>query len=277
MIELKDVEKYFGAHHVLRGINLKVEKGEVVAIIGPSGSGKSTLLRCINYLEKPAEGFIILNGKTIDFRHVTKHDILYMTRNTAMVFQQYNLFKNKTALGNVEEGLVVVQKKDKSAARDEALRRLDAVGLTDRVNYYPRQLSGGQQQRVAIARALALNPAVILFDEPTSALDPEMVGEVLEVIRGVTESGITTLIVTHEMNFAREVADRVIFLADGCIVEEGTPGSIFDNPQNSRTRQFLERVTGGGRSAPPPPAGENASIYGQDERPRAWIGEERSA
>ncbi|MDR3280445.1 MAG: amino acid ABC transporter ATP-binding protein [Synergistaceae bacterium] len=277
MIELKNVEKYFGAHHVLRDINLKVEKGEVVAIIGPSGSGKSTLLRCANYLEMPAEGFIALNGRTIDFRHVTKHDILYLTRNTAMVFQQYNLFKNKTALGNVEEGLVVVQKKDRSVARAEALRRLDAVGLTDRVNYYPRQLSGGQQQRVAIARALALNPAVILFDEPTSALDPEMVGEVLEVIRGVTESGITTLIVTHEMNFAREVADRVVFLDDGCIVEEGAPVSIFDNPRNSRTRQFLERVTGGGRSVLSPPAREDATVYERDRQPRAWLGEERSA
>lgn len=244
MIELKGIQKYFGNHHVLKGIDLEVQKGEVVVIIGPSGSGKSTFLRCINFLEKPTEGEIVLDGHHFDAKTIKKKDILYLTRNTAMVFQQYNLFKNKTALENVMEGLIIVQKKDKKQATEEALDQLTRVGLADRVNYYPRQLSGGQQQRVAIARALALNPKVMLFDEPTSALDPEMVGEVLSVIKSVTEAGLTTIIVTHEMSFAREVADRVIFMDGGYIVEQGTPSEVFDSPKNERTIKFLKNVSG---------------------------------
>lgn len=242
MIELKGIEKYFGENHVLKGIDLEVKKGEVVVIIGPSGSGKSTFLRCVNFLETPTKGEITLDGNHFEVTNVKKKDILYITRNTAMVFQQYNLFKNKTALENVMEGLIIVQKKDKEQAKKEAMTQLNRVGLSERVDYYPRQLSGGQQQRVAIARALALNPKVILFDEPTSALDPEMVGEVLSVIKSVTDIGVTTIIVTHEMSFAREVADKVIFMDEGQIIEQGTPEEIFNHPKNERTIQFLQRV-----------------------------------
>lgn len=243
MIKLKGIQKSFGKNHVLKGIDIEVKKGEVVVIIGPSGSGKSTFLRCINYLEKPTEGEITLDGQHFDAKSIKKKDILYLTRNTAMVFQQYNLFKNMTALENVMEGLVIVQKKDKERAKEEALNQLIRVGLEERVNYYPRQLSGGQQQRVAIARALALHPKVILFDEPTSALDPEMVGEVLSVIKSVTDIGITTIIVTHEMSFAREVADKVIFMDEGYIIEQGTPEEVFDFPKNERTIKFLHNVS----------------------------------
>ena len=243
MIELKGIQKYFGENHVLKGIDLEVKKGEVVVIIGPSGSGKSTFLRCVNFLETPSSGEITLDGNHFEVTNVKKKDILYITRNTAMVFQQYNLFKNKTALENVMEGLTIVQKKDKEQAKKEAMTQLNRVGLSERVDYYPRQLSGGQQQRVAIARALALNPKVILFDEPTSALDPEMVGEVLSVIKSVTDIGVTTIIVTHEMSFAREVADKVIFMDEGRIIEQGTPEEIFNHPKNERTIQFLQSVS----------------------------------
>lgn len=242
MIEVSSLHKSFHNNHVLKGIDLKVAKGEVVAVIGPSGSGKSTFLRCLNYLERPNSGTLRLGDLTINTEKPGKDQILALRRRTAMVFQQYNLLKNKTALENVMEGLIVVRRWEKQAARETAIRELARVGLADRLDYYPRQLSGGQQQRVGIARALALNPEVILFDEPTSALDPEMVGEVLHVIKKVAKEDRTLIIVSHEMSFVREVADRVIFMDGGVIVEQGTPEQIFQNAAEERTTQFLQRV-----------------------------------
>ncbi|KPU43294.1 L-cystine import ATP-binding protein TcyN [Oxobacter pfennigii] len=242
MIELKDIHKSFHKNEVLKGINLKVNKGDVFVIIGPSGSGKSTLLRCINYLEKPDKGIIKLGDLTVDTEKVKKEQIAQLRKSTAMVFQQYCLFKNKTALENVMEALIVVKKKSKEQALKESIHYLEKVGLQDRLNYYPSQLSGGQQQRVGIARALAINPEVILFDEPTSALDPELVGEVLEVMKSVAKEGMTMIVVTHEMGFAKEVASRVLFMDGGVIVEEGSAREIFDNPKEERTKQFLYRV-----------------------------------
>lgn len=245
LIELKGIEKYFNKHHVIKGVDLKVNKGETVVIIGPSGSGKSTLLRLMNFLEKPSKGDITLDNHNVNVLEAKKSDILYLRKNTAMVFQLYNLFKNKTAVENVMEGLITVKGLGKEEARDIALNHLEKVGLSDKVDYYPSELSGGQQQRVGIARALSLNPKVILFDEPTSALDPEMVGEVLRVMKKVTDEGITMIVVTHEMSFAREVADRVVFFDEGVIVEEGTPEEIFTSAKNERTKQFLSRVNEG--------------------------------
>ncbi|OPA75272.1 amino acid ABC transporter ATP-binding protein [Paenibacillus selenitireducens] len=242
MIQIKGLHKKFGKHHVVKDVNLTVEDGQVIAIIGPSGSGKSTLLRCIDFLETPQSGVIALDDFTVDVTKASKRDILYLRRNTAMVFQQFNLLKYKTAVENVMEGLVTVQKMNEKEARVTANTYLDHVGLHDRKDYYPRELSGGQQQRVGIARALALNPKVILFDEPTSALDPEMVGEVLAVIRAAAKEGRTMIIVSHEMSFVREIADRVVFFEEGSIVEEGTPEEVFRQPKNERTKQFLARV-----------------------------------
>ncbi|KKC48598.1 MULTISPECIES: amino acid ABC transporter ATP-binding protein [Paenibacillus] len=243
MIKLKGIKLSFGRHEVLKGIDLQVEKGEVVAILGPSGSGKTTLLRCLNYLEKPGEGSIHIAGFSTDFRSISRKDIHELRRKTAMVFQQYNLFRHKTALENVMEGLLVARKLPKAEARERSIRLLEKVGLGEKLDAYPSQLSGGQQQRVGIARALALEPEVILFDEPTSALDPELVGEVLAVIRRIAREGITMIVVTHEMGFAQDVANHVVFMDGGVIVEEGPPVELFRNPKEERTRQFLKRIT----------------------------------
>jgi L-cystine transport system ATP-binding protein len=219
-----------------------VRKGDVVAILGPSGSGKTTLLRCLNYLEKPDEGSIAIGDFVVDCKRAGKKDIHRLRQKSAMVFQQYNLFKHKTALENVMEGLVVVKKVPKEEAKARSVELLQKVGLANKLDAYPSQLSGGQQQRVGIARALALNPEVILFDEPTSALDPELVGEVLAVIRKIAKEGITMIIVTHEMSFAQDVASHVVFMDEGVIVEEGKPNELFRDPKEERTKQFLKRI-----------------------------------
>lgn len=242
MIELHNVHKKFGHNEVLKGIDLNVNKGEVVAILGPSGSGKTTFLRCINFLERADEGTLTIDGDTIDLKHATKDEILSVRRKTAMVFQNYNLFKNKTALENVMEGLVTVRKVPVEEARKIAVANIEKVGMSDRLDYYPSQLSGGQQQRIGIARALALNPEVILFDEPTSSLDPELVGEVLATIREVAKEGRTMIIVTHEISFAKDVANHVLLIDNGVVVEEGAPEDILNNPKEERTRKFLERI-----------------------------------
>ncbi|SDN78668.1 L-cystine transport system ATP-binding protein [Psychrobacillus sp. OK028] len=243
MIEISNLHKKFGKNEVLKGIDIQVNKGDIISILGPSGSGKTTLLRCLNYLERPDEGTITIDNITIDSKKVHKKDIYSIRKKSAMVFQGYNLFQHKTVVQNVMEGLVVVQKKSVKEAREIALEMLKKVGLEQKTDSYPLQLSGGQQQRVGIARALALNPQVILFDEPTSALDPELVGEVLDVIRKISHEGITMIIVTHEMNFAREVSKRVIFMDGGVVVEEGHPRDIFTAPKEERTKQFLKRMT----------------------------------
>lgn len=243
MIEVRNWHKSFGKNHVIRGIDWKVETGDVNVIIGASGSGKSTFLRTLNFLERAEEGVLTLDDITLDMQKVHNQDILNVRRNTAMVFQSYNLFRHKTALENVMEALAVVQKMDKKKAEEIAKMQLDRVGLSDRIHYYPHQLSGGQQQRVGIARALAIQPKVILFDEPTSALDPEMIGEVLDVIRKISHKGTTLIIVTHEMGFARDCADNVALFADGILYEQGTPDQIFNHPQKEKTQQFLYRIT----------------------------------
>ncbi|RPJ95039.1 amino acid ABC transporter ATP-binding protein [Rummeliibacillus sp. TYF005] len=243
MIEIEGLKKKFGHNEVLKGINIHVEKGEIISILGPSGSGKTTLLRCLNYLESPDEGQIVIDDVLINARKVNKKDIYQLRKKSAMVFQSYNLFQHKTVLQNVIEGLVVVQKKSVKEAKEKALEVLQKVGLKNKIDAYPSQLSGGQQQRVGIARALALNPEVILFDEPTSALDPELVGEVLEVIAKIAREGKTMIIVTHEMNFAREISDRIIFMDNGVVIEEGIPQQIFTEQKEERTRQFLKRMT----------------------------------
>lgn len=242
MIEIKGIHKKFGKNEVLKGVDVKVNKGEVVVILGPSGSGKTTLLRCINFLEKADDGELTVGKKKVSFKHANKKDILDIRRQTAMVFQSYNLFNNKTALENVMEGLIIARKVPRKEAEEISKKVLEKVGLGDKYNFYPSQLSGGQQQRVGIARALALNPEVILFDEPTSALDPELVGEVLSVMKNVAKEGITMIVVTHEMSFASDIASRVIFMDGGVVVEEGTPKEIFSTPKEDRTKQFLKRI-----------------------------------
>ena len=242
MIRYENVHKVFGTVDVLKGISFEIPTGKVVCILGPSGSGKTTLLRCTNYLETPTQGIITVGDKTIDALHHTKKDVQDIRKHSTMVFQNYNLFRNKSALENVMAGLTIVQKKDKKEARDIAEHYLNVVGMGNRMAYYPSQLSGGQQQRVGIARALALQPHAILFDEPTAALDPELVGEVLSTMKTVAQTGITMAVVTHEMGFAREVADRVVFMDSGIVVEEGNPQEVFDHPQNPRTKQFLRAV-----------------------------------
>lgn len=242
MLAIQNIQKAFGNSEVIRGVNFQVQHGDVVVIIGPSGSGKTTLLRCINFLERADSGRLTIGDLSVDFQTATKKEIRQIRRKIGFVFQNYNLFANKTALENVTEGLIVARKVPSESARKIALEALDKVGLSDRCSYYPSQLSGGQQQRVGIARALVLNPEVILFDEPTSALDPELVGEALNVIRKVAEEGITMIVVTHEMSFASEVANRVIFMDQGVIVEEGTPHDIFTEPKEERTKQFLKRI-----------------------------------
>lgn len=243
MVELENIHKSFGDNHILCGVNLKVEKGEVVVILGPSGSGKTTLLRTINFLDSADDGKVTINGFTLDCKKHKKKDVISLRRKTAMVFQNYNLFQNMTILENVMEGQITVQKKDKKEAGEVSRKALAQVGLEERCDFYPAQVSGGQQQRAGIARALVLNPDVILFDEPTSALDPELVGEVLNCIKQVAESGITMIVVTHEIAFAKEVASRVIFMEGGVIVEEGKPEEILVRPREERTKKFLQRIT----------------------------------
>ena len=239
IIEVKHLSKSFGDHKVLRDIDFSVNKGEVVCIIGSSGSGKSTLLRCINLLEKPTSGEIIYNKENI---LDDKHDIYKYRTKLGMVFQQFNLFNNHNVLNNCIVGQMKVLGRTKEESEKVAMKYLNIVGMSNYINAKPKQLSGGQKQRVAIARALSMEPDVILFDEPTSALDPEMVGEVLKIMKELAESGLTMLVVTHEMEFAREVSDRVVFMNNGVIEEEGTPEEIFNNPKKERTREFLKRT-----------------------------------
>lgn len=239
MIRIEKLSKSFGPVEVLKDIDLHVRPGEVVVMIGPSGAGKSTLLRCMNYLEVPTSGRVIVNGNELS----TDEEVLNQARlNIGMVFQRFNLFPHLTVLENITLAPVRLLKEELAAARERAAALLERVGLADKKAAYPSQLSGGQQQRVAIARALAMNPKVMLFDEPTSALDPEMVGEVLAVMKNLTADGMTMVIVTHQMKFAREVANRVLFIADKKICEAGSPQEIFDNPQEPRTREFLSKI-----------------------------------
>ncbi|MEE2524263.1 amino acid ABC transporter ATP-binding protein [Pseudarthrobacter sp. J75] len=249
LVEITKVHKYYGAAEVLKGITLTVKPGEVAVIVGPSGSGKSTLLRTINHLEKVDGGHIAIDGTLVGYtlrrgklHELREKDILKQRTGIGMVFQSFNLFPHLTALENVAEAPVVAQGRNKDEARRRGLELLDRVGLRERADAYPRQLSGGQQQRVAIARALALDPKILLFDEPTSALDPELVNEVLDVIRELATSGTTMIVVTHEMGFARDVADTVVFMDQGQIVEQGSPQQIFANPQEPRTRSFFSKV-----------------------------------
>lgn len=238
MIELKDVRKSFGKNEVLKGINLQIDKGEVVVIIGPSGSGKSTVLRTMNYLEESTSGHVIVDGMDLS----DKNKLNAVRTEVGMVFQNFNLFPHMTVLDNLTLAPVNVRKTDKKEAQDIAMKLLERVGLADKAQMYPDSLSGGQKQRVAIARALAMKPKVMLFDEPTSALDPEMVREVLDVMKSLADEGMTMVIVTHEMGFAKEVADRVLFVDGGQILEDGTPVQVFDAPSSDRTKLFLSKI-----------------------------------
>lgn len=239
LIEVKNLHKSFGENQVLRGIDVSIQKGEVVVVIGPSGSGKSTFLRCLNLLEQPTDGQVIFDGVDLTDGHV---NTLETCRRMGMVFQRFNLFSNLTILDNVTLAPMLVKKQSRAEAEKRALALLETVGLSKKRDAYPEQLSGGQQQRVAIARALAMEPEVMLFDEATSALDPEMVGDVLSIMRDMARQGMTMVVVTHEMGFAREVGDRVLFIDGGVIVEENTPDELFSNPQNKRTQDFLSKV-----------------------------------
>jgi len=251
MVQISKVQKYYGSLHVLRGVDMEIRSGEVVCVIGPSGSGKTTLLRCINFLETYQDGRIYVDGQLVGYREkngklssAPEREIAKLRTETAMVFQQFNLFPHMTALRNVTFGPTKVRKVSKSQAEQRGLELLDRVGLADKANVYPNQLSGGQQQRVAIARALAMSPKVMLFDEVTSALDPELVGEVLGVMKALAaDHGVTMIVVTHEMQFAREAADRIIFMDQGVVVEEGAPAQVIDNPQSDRLKTFLARFT----------------------------------
>lgn len=242
MIKVTDLHKSFGELAVLKGIDFQADTGEVIVIIGPSGMGKSTFLRCINYIERPEKGIIEIDNVKVDAEKCTEKEIKQLRLKTSMVFQNYNIFKNKTVIENVMLPMTSVQKIEKEIAKEKALQYLDQVGLLDKVNEYPSRLSGGQQQRVGIARAMAVNPKLILLDEPTSSLDPELVLGILDILRNLAnEHKRTMIIVTHEMSFAKEIADRIIFMDDGRIIEEGTPEKIFSNPKNERTKRFLER------------------------------------
>ncbi|HEM3577266.1 TPA: amino acid ABC transporter ATP-binding protein [Streptococcus suis] len=242
MIQASGVKLAFHGQQVLKGIDVQVNPGEVVVILGPSGSGKTTLLRSLNFLEKADAGHLIFGEDSYDLAKIGHKEIAAIRKRTAFVFQNYNLFANKTALQNVTEGLIVARKVPKQEAETIGKAALDKVGLSDKYDFYPSQLSGGQQQRVGIARAIATNPEVIYFDEPTSALDPELIGEVLAVMMQLAKEGMTMVVVTHEMGFARAVADRVIFMDGGRIIEEGRPEAIFDHPKEERTKQFLARI-----------------------------------
>lgn len=237
---MNHLSKSFHGNLILDDISFEVEKGEVVAIIGSSGAGKSTLLRSINMLEKPDQGRMTIDGFAVDFNQISKKETLQLRQQTAMVFQQFNLFNQKTALDNIKEGLKVVKQLSDAEADAIARKELQQVGLSDRADYYPQHLSGGQQQRVGIARALAMAPKILLLDEPTSALDPELIGEVLKTIKDTAASGQTMILVSHEMNFVYEVADKVLFLDKGKIIESGSPKEVFDNPKSERTRQFIQ-------------------------------------
>lgn len=239
MLKVKNLKKSFGHNEVLKGIDEEIKKGEVVCVIGPSGSGKSTFLRCLNLLEEPTSGDVILDDEKINDAKV---DINKVRQKLGMVFQNFNLFPHKTVLENIIMAPIQVAQIDENEAKENAMKLLEMVGLADKAEAYPKSLSGGQQQRVAIVRALAMNPEAMLFDEPTSALDPEMVGDVLEVMKKLAEEGMTMVIVTHEMGFAREVADRVVFMDDGYLVEEGTPEEIFEHPKEDRVKDFLSKV-----------------------------------
>ena len=242
MIKVTDLHKSFGELAVLKGIDFQADTGEVIVIIGPSGMGKSTFLRCINYIERPEKGIIEIDNVKVDAEKCTEKEIKQLRLKTSMVFQNYNIFKNKTVIENVMLPMTSVQKIEKEIAKEKALQYLDQVGLLDKINEYPSRLSGGQQQRVGIARAMAVNPKLILLDEPTSSLDPELVLGILDILRNLAnEHKRTMIIVTHEMSFAKEIADRIIFMDDGRIIEKGTPEEIFSNPQNERTKRFLER------------------------------------
>lgn len=242
MLKVTNIRKAFKDNEVLKGVDIEVKKGDVVTILGPSGSGKTTLLRCINFLEQADGGQLDFDEQHLDYAKVTGKEIKAIRHKTAFVFQNYNLFNNKTALENVTEGLIYGRGVEKSKAVELAKKALDRVGLAERYNYYPSQLSGGQQQRVGIARAIAVEPEIILMDEPTSALDPELIGEVLGVIKSLADEGKTMVIVTHEMQFAKEISTNVIFMDGGRIVEQGSASKIFTNPEELRTRRFLRRV-----------------------------------
>ena len=240
MLEIRNLRKAFGPLQVLRGIDLDVNKGDVVAILGSSGSGKTTMLRCLNFLERADAGTMDFDGRRIELHRATHGEINALRRRTGFVFQNYNLFANKTALQNVTEGLIIARKMPRRTAEELAHAQLVKVGMEDRADYYPSQLSGGQQQRVAIARAMAADPEILYFDEPTSALDPELTGEVLAVMRQLAREGRTMLVVTHEMDFARHVANRVVFMEQGVIVEQNTAEAFFNDPQQPRTQEFLQ-------------------------------------
>ncbi len=243
MLEIKDIKKAFDGKEILKGISFEVHNGEIAALIGPSGTGKTTLLRCINFLERADSGNITIDDISVDVKQAKKKDILEICRHSGMVFQSYNLFRNKTVLENVTEGLVIVKKKSAKEAEEIAKRELDKVGMLEYLSQYPSQISGGQQQRVSIARAMAMEPSILLMDEPTSALDPELSKEVLTTIRKVADQGVPVLIVTHEIDFAREVSHKVIFMENGLVVEEGTPKEIFLEPKEERTKQFIARIS----------------------------------
>ncbi|MFP7492805.1 amino acid ABC transporter ATP-binding protein [Terribacillus saccharophilus] len=243
MFAIKGLKKTFGTNTVLKSIDMQVDKGKVIAILGPSGSGKTTLLRCLNALEIPDQGIVGFEDHQVDFsKKVKQQELIKLRRKSGMVFQSYNLFPHRTVLENVMEGPVQVQKRDKKTVQAEAIELLDKVGLKDKKDLYPYQLSGGQQQRVGIARALAIKPELMLFDEPTSALDPELIGEVLRVMRDLAKEGWTMVVVTHEIKFAQEIADEIIFIDGGVIVEQGPPAEVLSNPKEERTQRFLHRI-----------------------------------
>ncbi|MBQ9327249.1 MAG: amino acid ABC transporter ATP-binding protein [Solobacterium sp.] len=239
LLKVNNVAKSFDGSPVLNGVSLSVEQGDVIAIIGPSGGGKTTFLRCLNFLETADQGTMKFDGKSYDMAHMSSKEINEVRRHTGFVFQNYNLFRNKTALQNVTEGLIVARKMNKEQAEEIGMRMLEKVGMADRANHYPSQMSGGQQQRTAIARALAQSPKIIYFDEPTSALDPELIGEVLSVMRDLANEGMTMIVVTHELEFAKQVSSKTIFLEGGVIVEEGPSKEFFAHPERPRTREFL--------------------------------------
>lgn len=243
ILSVKNVHKKFGENEVLKGIDLSVQKGDVIAILGPSGSGKTTFLRCLNFLEKADEGILTFNGEEFSLPKISKKDILRIRQKTGFVFQNFNLFRNKNVLKNVTEGLTTVRKIKKSEAEKIAIDVLKKVGMDDKLESYPYQISGGQQQRVAIARALATNPQIIYFDEPTSALDPELIGEVLTVIKNLADEGMTMIIVTHELNFAKNVSNKVLFMEEGQIIESNSTKEFFENPQKQRTKEFLKSLS----------------------------------